>query len=87
MRAAHERGVLFWEDGAVPLEPGIGGVVSALVVTGAEGGFSAAEARAAEAAGFALARLGPRILRAETAAIVAAAVVQLLWGDLASPAR
>ncbi len=34
------------------------------------------------AAGFAAASLGPRILRAETAAVAAVAIAQALWGDL-----
>jgi 16S rRNA (uracil1498-N3)-methyltransferase len=52
------------------------------VMTGPEGGFSADEERLATGAGFHAVGLGPRILRAETAAIVAAALAQLLWGDL-----
>ncbi|MBN6746072.1 16S rRNA (uracil(1498)-N(3))-methyltransferase, partial [Acidithiobacillus sp. MC2.1] len=32
--------------------------------------------------GFRSLRMGPRILRAETAAIAAIAVAQALWGDL-----
>jgi 16S rRNA (uracil1498-N3)-methyltransferase len=53
-----------------------------LVVLGPEGGFSEQEAAGAEAAGFWLARLGPRILRAETAAVAACTIVQYLFGDL-----
>ena len=37
------------------------------VVVGSEGGFSTDEAAAAEAMGFKMANLGPRILRCETA--------------------
>ncbi|MEO8601796.1 MAG: 16S rRNA (uracil(1498)-N(3))-methyltransferase [bacterium] len=55
---------------------------SLLVAVGAEGGFSDAELGAAHAAGFALVTLGARMLRAETAAIVAAALCQARWGDL-----
>jgi len=57
-------------------------VRSVLVVLGPEGGFSEQEAAAAEASGFWLAKLGPRILRAETAAVAACTVVQYLFGDL-----
>jgi len=46
-------------------------------VPGPEGGFSAA----AIAAGFVPIRLGPRILRTETAAMAAVAAIQALWGD------
>lgn len=49
---------------------------------GPEGGFSDEEARKAEQAGFLSVRLGPRILRAETAGIVIASLLQFLLGDL-----
>jgi 16S rRNA (uracil1498-N3)-methyltransferase len=51
-------------------------------LVGPEGGFSAEEARAAEAAGFSPVRLGPRVLRAETAALAFVALAQFLCGDL-----
>jgi len=49
---------------------------------GPEGGFSAAEAAAAQKAGFLIMGLGPRRLRVETAALAAVTVLQYLWGDL-----
>jgi len=49
---------------------------------GPEGGLSPAERDAARAAGFVGVRLGPRILRTETAPLAALAVAQALWGDL-----
>ena len=52
------------------------------LLIGPEGGLEAAERRAAEAAGFRPVRLGPRILRTETAAIAAVTLAQGLWGDL-----
>jgi 16S rRNA (uracil1498-N3)-methyltransferase len=52
------------------------------LLIGPEGGLAPGErARAAEA-GFTGVRLGPRILRTETAPLAALAVVQALWGDL-----
>ena len=48
---------------------------------GPEGGLSEAEVNAAQAAGFQPARLGPRVLRTETAPVVALSVAQQLWGD------
>ena len=48
---------------------------------GPEGGLSEAEVEQARAAGFQAARLGPRVLRTETAPVVALAVAQQLWGD------
>jgi 16S rRNA (uracil1498-N3)-methyltransferase len=53
-----------------------------LLAIGPEGGFSTEEANLAQRHGFRLVQLGPRILRAETAAIVALSLVQFLWGDL-----
>jgi 16S rRNA (uracil1498-N3)-methyltransferase len=46
-----------------------------------EGGLSDAEVEQAKAAGFHAARLGPRVLRTETAPVVALSVAQQLWGD------
>lgn len=56
-----------------PLAPG--GQVWGLV--GPEGGFAPEEAQAAQAAGFVLCGLGPRVLRAETASLALAAVLRL----------
>jgi 16S rRNA (uracil1498-N3)-methyltransferase len=53
------------------------------VMIGPEGGFSAHEAALALGQDFKAVRLGPRILRSETAAVAALSAVQLLWGDLA----
>ncbi len=53
-----------------------------LILLGPEGGFSAEEAAMAEASGFLRVYLGPRILRAQTAAITAAALIQYIFGDL-----
>ena len=53
------------------------------LIVGPEGGFSAIEVAAAEERGVVTVSLGPRILRTETAAIVAAGVCQALCGDLA----
>jgi 16S rRNA (uracil1498-N3)-methyltransferase len=52
------------------------------LLIGPEGGLDDAELDAAARAGFSPVRLGPRVLRTETAGIVALAVLQALWGDL-----
>ena len=52
------------------------------LLIGPEGGFSLAEMEQAQAVGFMPVRLGPRMLRTETAAIVAAAMLQSYLGDL-----
>ena len=55
-------------------------------LVGPEGGFTPAEAAQAAAAGVQAVTLGPRILRAETAALAVLAVVQYAKGDLGSAA-
>jgi len=52
------------------------------VAVGPEGGFGAADWRRLDAAGFARVGLGPRVLRAETAALAVCAIAQARWGDL-----
>lgn len=53
------------------------------VVIGPEGGFSAAEVTAAGEGGLSIAGLGPRILRSQTVAVAAAAVILSRSGDFA----
>jgi 16S rRNA (uracil1498-N3)-methyltransferase len=55
---------------------------SVAVLIGPEGGFSQGEIEKAREYGFKTVSLGPRILRAETAPVVALALLQSLWGDL-----
>jgi 16S rRNA (uracil1498-N3)-methyltransferase len=52
------------------------------VLIGPEGGLVEAEEEAARSAGFIAVRLGPRVLRTETAAIAAVALLQRQFGDL-----
>jgi 16S rRNA (uracil1498-N3)-methyltransferase len=52
-----------------------------VLLAGPEGGLSAREHDDAVAAGFTPIRLGPRVLRTETAAVAALAAMQTLWGD------
>ncbi len=52
------------------------------LLIGPEGGLTDAEISQATAAGFVPIRLGPRILRTETAGVAAIAALQTLWGDL-----
>lgn len=53
------------------------------LLIGPEGGLSPAELALAATQGYRPVRLGPRILRTETAAIAALAALQTLYGDLA----
>jgi 16S rRNA (uracil1498-N3)-methyltransferase len=62
-----------------------GAAASLAAVVGPEGGLTDAELRDCEAAGALRASLGPRTLRAETAAIVAVALLQARFGDLEVP--
>ena len=51
------------------------------VLIGPEGGLAPGEISAAQSAGYLPLRLGPRVLRTETAAVAALSVLQWLWGD------
>jgi 16S rRNA (uracil1498-N3)-methyltransferase len=78
--------LLFWEKEAqqslAQLQENQHAINSVVLAIGPEGGFSVEEAELARAHGFALIRLGRRILRAETAAVTALSLVQFIWGDL-----
>lgn len=66
------------EQGLRTLTPPAGAVT---LLIGPEGGLDAAEIARARAAGFSGVRLGPRVLRTETAGLAALAALQALWGD------
>ena len=55
---------------------------SVLALVGPAGGWERHEIERLQEAGFQRVSLGPRVLRAETAAIALVAALQLLWGDL-----
>lgn len=63
-----------WRDHILP-----DGDIALLI--GPEGGLSDGEINLAQAAGFDILSVGPRILRTETAAIAAVSLVQAIWGD------
>ncbi|MDP7176608.1 MAG: RsmE family RNA methyltransferase, partial [SAR324 cluster bacterium] len=52
------------------------------VLIGPEGGLHPDEFKLALRSGMRPVELGPRILRAETAAVSAVSILQFLWGDL-----
>jgi 16S rRNA (uracil1498-N3)-methyltransferase len=54
---------------------------SLALLIGPEGGLTGDEIGQAEARGFLACRFGPRVLRTETAPIVALSIAQQLWGD------
>ena len=55
------------------------------ILVGSEGGFSDAEHERAAAAGLRAVRLGPRVMRTETAALAAISIAQATWGDYGTP--
>lgn len=65
--------------------PGVAAPASVALLVGPEGGFSADEIAAAQAAGFHCLKLGPRVLRTETAPLAAIALLQARWGDMGPP--
>ena len=85
--AEFDQGIIFWEKEPKGLKkvlpkanihPGS----KIVILLGPEGGFDPAEIQAAKEKGFVTAGLGPRILRAETAAVVAGTLVQYIFGDM-----
>lgn len=77
--------VIFWEGAKAaavlhrqrPINP-----ASIFMMVGPEGGFDEKEIDFARQAGFEIASMGPRILKAETAALAAAALAQFVFGDM-----
>lgn len=84
--ADEELRLMLWEEGSLPLDAVLPprAPASVALLVGPEGGLSTEEAHQAAAAGFRAVRLGPRILRTETAGFAAAAVLQYIYGDLAA---
>ncbi len=92
------RGLIFWEEGGLSLKEAIkqsavsiqhseNSQLSTLnsqlfVLIGPEGGFSKEDINLAVSKGLITVSLGKRILRAETAAISAVALIQFLLGDI-----
>jgi 16S rRNA (uracil1498-N3)-methyltransferase len=70
------------EPGVQPLRARLPDPAPTALLVGPEGGLAPAEVEAARAAGFVPVGLGPRILRVETAAIVAVALAQESIGAL-----
>lgn len=77
---------LLLDPGSVTALPTLSGPGEALtLLAGPEGGLAPEERTLAQRAGFTAVRLGPRILRAETAPLAALAAIQALWGDFRGP--
>ena len=63
----------------IPTPPG-----TLTILVGPEGGLAPDEREQAITAGFAAVRLGPRVMRTETAPLAALAAAQAIWGDFRS---
>lgn len=84
--ASGELKLMLWEEETLPLAQLLPAAppASLSLLVGPEGGFSPAEARLARAAGFHTVRLGPRILRTETAGLAILSILQYVYGDFAT---
>jgi 16S rRNA (uracil1498-N3)-methyltransferase len=77
-----------WDGGGAMFVPGAACALGSLaaapaaLLVGPEGGLAAGEITAALDAGFVAVRLGPRVLRTETAGMAGLAALNVLWGDL-----
>jgi 16S rRNA (uracil1498-N3)-methyltransferase len=89
----HDRVLLPWEEAtegslgdavrdAFPFLDRTSALEKVALIVGPEGGFTSQEADQARGLGIQVVTLGPRILRAETAGIVAAALVMEAVGEL-----
>jgi 16S rRNA (uracil1498-N3)-methyltransferase len=77
--------LIFWEkkSGSQSRQPArMHPAAKVFVMVGPEGGFEPGEVDLARRAGFSVLGLGPRILRAETATLAAAVLIQYLFGDM-----
>lgn len=79
--AAHPRGLVLQHRGDATLATLPPPATPLPLLIGPEGGLTDDEVAQARAAGFTPVRLGPRILRTETAPLAALAAIQALWGD------
>jgi 16S rRNA (uracil1498-N3)-methyltransferase len=92
LHASHALRLMPWEEAreSLSLVEAVRGAVSTSAATppetalliGPEGGFTHSEAAQAKSCGWRIVTLGPRILRAETAALAATAVLMAQSGDL-----
>ena len=81
MRAAPDSKFILLPQGAAALHEQDKPQAKAVLLIGAEGGFTQAESESALLCGFTAIRLGARVLRTETAAVAGLAALQTLWGD------
>lgn len=81
MHASESSKYILLPQGATSLQSQPKPQGTAILLIGAEGGFSQAESDSALLCGFTPIRLGARVMRTETAAVAGLAALQTLWGD------
>ncbi len=81
MRTTNHSKYILLPQGAKSLREQAKPAGTAVLLIGAEGGFSHAESESAQLCGFTPIRLGARVLRTETATVAGLAALQTLWGD------
>ena len=81
MRATSDSKFILLPEGAASLHAQVKPQDGVVLLIGAEGGFTGAESDSALRCGFTPIRMGARVLRTETAAVVGLAALQTLWGD------
>jgi 16S rRNA (uracil1498-N3)-methyltransferase len=83
-QCSEELRLMLWEEGSRPLAEALPSAPprSVALLVGPEGGFTAGEAENALRANFIPVRIGPRIMRSETAGFAVAAILQFRYGDL-----
>jgi 16S rRNA (uracil1498-N3)-methyltransferase len=79
--------LMLWEEESLPLSAALPEAPpsSVAILVGPEGGFSDREAALARQHNFQPVRIGPRILRSETAGFAVASILQYIYGDLSFP--
>ena len=85
MSAGFDLRLFFWEGEPLAVQlPAVSlpSPCSVLTVVGPEGGFTSDEVQLARRHDFLICGLGPRILRAETAAVAVCSIVQHCFGDM-----
>ncbi|MDY6904556.1 MAG: 16S rRNA (uracil(1498)-N(3))-methyltransferase [Thermodesulfobacteriota bacterium] len=78
----YDLGIIFTDKSAPGLEKIKPSISRVLILIGPEGGFTNDEIEQARSRGFVTAGMGPRILKADTAAVAASTLVQHLFGDM-----
>ncbi len=82
LEKGHQGNLLLLDPGAQQTLPGLVSTENKFILlVGPEGGLSDKERESAYLRGWRGIRLGPRVLRSETAPLAALAAIQVLWGD------